>query len=352
MSNKVGIISDIHFGVNKNSEMFLLSGLKFFKDQFVPYLKENGISTVLVLGDIFDNRNTINVRISDEVYMFFSEVLKDFNVTILIGNHDIYYKSTTEVHSLKALNHLTNVTVINDIMIYDVCGVDCLFCPWVVDYEDELFLDMMKNTDVDLLFGHFDIVGFALNATTTSVDGVSPSLFSNFSKVFSGHYHTPSSKIVNGTEIVYIGSPYQMNRNDINEDKGFIILDVETMEYERITNTESVKFVKVYYPDMPTKDEIEGNIVDIHININKNQLSNNDIDSFISTIDAMGPVEKSRPIMNVVSDDVDIRDVLDGGVYDIPDLLELYINENETIPEDEKSEILLLTMSMYDRINN
>ena len=59
---KIAIIADLHFGVKKSDLVFQESQLRFFKCQFVPELKEKGIDTIVVCGDVFDTRQTVNVQ--------------------------------------------------------------------------------------------------------------------------------------------------------------------------------------------------------------------------------------------------------------------------------------------------
>ena len=347
--SKVCLVSDIHFGVNKNSEIFLNSSIRFFTDQLVPYLAKENIEHIIILGDVFDNRNTINVRINDEVYNLFSNVLSDFDVTILIGNHDIYYKTSNKVHSLKYLNHLPNVDVIDTISYKKFFGVNALFCPWIVDYEDTELVDALDTSISDILFGHFDIVGFALNKTRISTEGLDTDVFTNFKKVFSGHYHTPSSKKLGKTEIVYVGSPYQMTRNDLEESKGFIILNMNTLRYKRVPNTTSVKFVQIEYPEMPTEELVRGNIVDAIINIEKKDLAGNIIDKYIEKIEKLNPIEKVNVVLNVISDSSsDFDEVKHGKMNSVPDLIEVYINNDNEI--DNKEEILNTIMEIYEEV--
>ena len=58
-----------------------------------------------------------------------------------------------------------------------------------------------------------------------------------FKKIFSGHFHTRSKKDINGTDIIYVGSPYQLTRADFNEERGSLTLDLDTLEYTYINNT-------------------------------------------------------------------------------------------------------------------
>ena len=350
MNKKVCLVSDIHFGVNKNSELFLNSSIRFFRDQLVPYLEKEEITHILVLGDVFDNRNSINVRISDEVHRVFGEILGDFDVTILIGNHDIYYKTSNNVHSLKFLDLLPNVEVIDQLCYKEIFGIKTMFCPWIFDYNDPHIAEMFETTESDVLFGHFDIIGFALNRTRVSTEGLQPESFSKFKKVFSGHYHTPSSKRIGKTEIAYIGSPYQMTRNDRNEPKGVIILNLETLRYKRVLNETSIEFFEVEYPEIPNKEDVEGNIVDAVITIDKKDIIGNVIDKYVEKIEKMNPVEKVNVVMNVISENSsDFDELKHGKMNSIPDLIELYINNDNEI--DNKEIVLNTIMEIYEEVN-
>ena len=57
---KVAIITDQHFGCRKNSKLFHDYFLKFYNDIFFPYLEENGITTIIDMGDTFDSRKGID----------------------------------------------------------------------------------------------------------------------------------------------------------------------------------------------------------------------------------------------------------------------------------------------------
>jgi hypothetical protein len=76
--------------------------------------------------------------------------------------------------------------------------------------------------------------------------GLEANLFSNFTKVFSGHYHTRSD---NGT-VFYLGNPYEMYWTDVNDTRGFHIFDTETLEHTPINNPYKL-FYNIYYEDTP-----------------------------------------------------------------------------------------------------
>ena len=57
---KIAIITDQHFGARKNSKLFHDYFLKFYNNVFFPFLEKEGITTVIDMGDTFDNRTGIN----------------------------------------------------------------------------------------------------------------------------------------------------------------------------------------------------------------------------------------------------------------------------------------------------
>ena len=69
---------------------------------------------ILILeGDIFHSRESINVRIQNEAFDIFKQLSKKFKrgIYIIIGNHDVYYKDKNEIHSLKSLSYLICIKV-------------------------------------------------------------------------------------------------------------------------------------------------------------------------------------------------------------------------------------------------
>ena len=75
-------------------------------------------------------------------------------------------------------------------------------------------------------------------------DGMDSKLFEKFHKVFSGHYHTRSDD----GRIFYLGNPYEMFWNDVNDPRGFTIFDTETLEHTTVNNPYKL-FYNVYYDD-------------------------------------------------------------------------------------------------------
>jgi DNA repair exonuclease SbcCD nuclease subunit len=102
---KVAIITDQHFGARNDSIAFLDFFQKFYDNTFFTTLDEQGIDTVLILGDTFDRRKYVNFyALQRAKEMFFDKLsARGISVHMLAGNHDTYYKNTNDVNSPDSL---------------------------------------------------------------------------------------------------------------------------------------------------------------------------------------------------------------------------------------------------------
>jgi predicted phosphodiesterase len=60
---KIAIVNDTHFGARGDISPVNDYFFKFWEGQFFPYLKAQGITTVVHLGDVVDRRKFINIKI-------------------------------------------------------------------------------------------------------------------------------------------------------------------------------------------------------------------------------------------------------------------------------------------------
>ena len=118
--------------------------------------------------------------------------------------------------------------------------------------------------------GHLELNGFRAHRGHVMEDGMDCELFEKFSHVFSGHYHTRSDD----GKIFYLGNPYEMFWNDVNDPRGFHIFDTETLEHTPINNPYRI-FYNIYYEDNNYKlfdaREYQGKIVKVIVKKNLNQ---------------------------------------------------------------------------------
>jgi hypothetical protein len=66
-------------------------------------------------------------------------------------------------------------------------------------------------------------VGAFLNEACQAKEGIEASIFPTHLPVYTGHYHKPH--VVEGTQIEYIGSPYQVSAGESEQTKHFLVLN-------------------------------------------------------------------------------------------------------------------------------
>ena len=242
---KVGVISDTHYGCRKGSKLFHDYFEQFYKNIFFPTLEQYGITTVIHMGDAFDSRKSIDYQSLEWAKRVVFEPLKNYQVHMIVGNHDSYYKNTNNTNSPQLLlTDYPNIQTYSTPSEIKVENLDILLLPWICMENEEQSLKMIKKTKAKVAMGHLELQGFRVNRQIVMEHGLEANLFTNFKKVFSGHYHTRSD---NGT-VFYLGNPYEIYWTDVNDTRGFTIFDTETLEHTPINNPYKM-FHNIYYED-------------------------------------------------------------------------------------------------------
>jgi DNA repair exonuclease SbcCD nuclease subunit len=297
MSYKIGFISDIHYGCKNNSEKYLDIIDEFFYKTLSKIIKEQKITDMRILGDLFDNRNNINVRTLNSVLAMFRWYQKEMphvRWTILVGNHDQYYHNRIDVNSIEALREHVNVTIIDKVTEEKINGKNIITFPWLsAEGEAEVKFKQACKGDVkyDLCLGHFEIKGFEMQRGFPSEHGVEQGTFKNFKRVFSGHFHIRNTSL--DQKISYLGCPYQLTWGDYGDDKGVHVYDVDTNETTFFKNNDSPQFVKVSIEDFVNKDIpklklAKGNFVKLVI---EKKVNESTLIKLIQKLESLGPIK-------------------------------------------------------------
>jgi predicted phosphodiesterase len=242
---KIGIFTDSHFGARKGSKLFHDYFELFYENVFFPTLEQYGINTVIHMGDAFDSRKSIDYQSLEWAKRVVFEPLSKYNVHMIVGNHDSYYKNTNNTNSPELLlKDYMNVKTYSSPTEIKVDNLDILFLPWICMENEEQSLKMIQKTKCEVVMGHLELQGFRVNRSLVMEHGLEANLFKNFKKVFSGHYHTRSD---NGT-VFYTGNPYEIYWTDVNDTRGFTIFDTETLEHFSVDNPYKM-FHNIYYED-------------------------------------------------------------------------------------------------------
>ena len=239
---KIAILGDTHLGARNASGHFSKFFNKFFADIFYPYLIENNIKEVIQLGDLFDNRTQLSIKAYHACKDTWFQPLVDNGITMhtLLGNHDIFYKSSLKVNSPELLlskEYQGNVIVYNKPSILELGGTQFAMIPWICDENKEEIFNFFGNphiNSVDIVCGHFEIDGFEMMRGVPGHGGLPRTLFEQFELTLSGHYHTKSYDEYH--RIQYVGTPYEITFADMHDPRGFHVFDTETRVLEFIQN--------------------------------------------------------------------------------------------------------------------
>lgn len=250
---KIAILNDTHCGIRNSSDIFMDYQEAFYRDVFFPYLKENGITTILHLGDYYDNRKTINFKALSHNRRIFLDKLREYGIhmDIIPGNHDCYFKNTNDLNALKELqgHYMNEVSIIEEPRVMDYDGCQIGLVPWINSENEKECLTFLQNTTAQIIGGHFEIAGFEMDRGITCKEGMDKNVFDRFELVMSGHFHAKSH--YNNTH--YLGSQMEFFWNDCGDKKYFHVFDTDTRELLPVHNPVTI-YEKIYYDHEKMED--------------------------------------------------------------------------------------------------
>jgi len=243
---KIALLNDTHWSARGDSQIFLDYFMSFFDKVFFPYMEEHGITTIIHAGDFMDRRKYVNFNILNQVRDRFISRMQDSRIEMhcILGNHDVYYRNTNRVNSLQELFY-NDMTIYDEPQVVNFDGLDIALLPWVNKENYEQSIKFIKTANAPILIGHLELDGYHVMRGIEYKGGMDPNLFKRYEKVLSGHFHCRQER----DNILYMGTQYQITFSDLNETKGFHVLDTETREVEFIVNPFKM-FVELTYNDV------------------------------------------------------------------------------------------------------
>jgi len=231
-------ISDIHFGVRNSSEEWLDNQINYFENFFIPnVLKDPDDKILIIAGDVFDNRQSINIHIYHNVFLLLQRIKRLFKeIHLIVGNHDIFNKTNNDVNSLNIFSLIPNVYVYKEPEVITVNDKKILLMPWY-NGQEHVKIQEFKQ-DLDYLVLHADINTLQFNAYSKVNNGLEVFYLKDFKYVFNGHIHYNQEQ----GNIITLGSPYHLTRSDIDNDKYIYVLNAQTNQIRKIINDYSPKF--------------------------------------------------------------------------------------------------------------
>ena len=186
------------------------------------------------------------------------EISKILPIHILVGNHDLWNKGSNDVNSVRIFGYMSdNIHVHEKTISFEKDNQKLIFMPWI-EKKSDMIQEIVDNSG-DYLFCHSDLNGCRMHLNSVAhrnPDKIDVHHFGGYKNVFSGHIHITQTN----NNFRFIGSLYQMDRNDINDQKGITILDLESGEIRFEENLFSPVFRKVSIKteeDIDSLDEIK-----------------------------------------------------------------------------------------------
>tara|TARA_B100000902_G_C27147249_1_gene831777 strand:+ start:11 stop:1054 length:1044 start_codon:yes stop_codon:yes gene_type:complete len=247
---KIAIITDQHFGARKNSKLFHDYFLKFYEDIFFPTLIKEGITTIVDMGDTFDSRKGVDFVSLEWAKNNYFDKLQELGITVhtIIGNHTAYYKNTNDLTGVGLfLREYDNVKIYPETKEVTIDKTKFLFVPWINPENKDKTFELIEDSDSPCVMGHLELNGFMATRGHYMEHGMDSKVFDKFDRVYTGHYHMRS----NQGNVFYLGNPYEMYWNDVNDrNRGFHLFDTDTLEHTPVNNPYQI-FHNLYYEDTP-----------------------------------------------------------------------------------------------------
>ena len=266
---KIYMIGDTHVGLgypNKVDKWFKIHD-DYFNKFLIPFLKESleEGDIIIHLGDLFDNRNVIPINLLDFTQKIIEQIASIAPFHIIIGNHDLWTRSTSEINSVNLYKYIPNVFVYDSPKRIKFNELDLLMIPYIENKKEQVNI-IKENSDCHYLFCHSDLSGARMHLNSVANknnDKIDVDVFSNFIKVYSGHIHIVQSQ----KNFTFVGSVFEMDRNDIDNQKGIFVLDVDNKKEIFVENNISPRFKKMYLLKESDIDKLDGLVTKDYIDL-------------------------------------------------------------------------------------
>ncbi len=275
-------------------------------DYLTAYAKKNKIKTIVFLGDILDKASKIHYATFVPLFNKFKEV-KDagFDLYFIVGNHEMYTdRGDTIIETFSPFG-----TVIKTPMEFEFDGVKINMCPYTLDR------DIVPTVNADYLFTHLPIDEFTFDNGMEIKDKSSfePSYFSNYKKVYTGHYHRRQEK----HNIQYVGSPYQLSFGEAGDDnKGFVVFEPSTGKEEFVKYTGAPTYYQIDYDTLMNEGVEPEKVKNAFIKIDINKKIEN-FSKLRNTLYKAGAIEINpnfKPSVEVDEFDEEVRVEIDKSI--------------------------------------
>lgn len=229
---KIALVADIHHGVPGRLHDTIWS-CRVVRE----YCKAAGIDVVIVLGDLYHNRESLAIDVLQAVVQFHQETAEKYDQKWITfpGNHDMFLRHSWHINSLVPMSKY--LTVINDVKLLEIADKRFWVLPFI--QHERSFMKVLRRIEErheegDVLLTHIGVRGATLN-TCFLIKDWSHVTFekSKFKQIYTGHFHS-KQQLGEGDEptVWYPGSPipFKFDEGDIGH--GFYVYDTDTSTHK------------------------------------------------------------------------------------------------------------------------
>ncbi len=298
---KFGVISDLHChtwsmfsttaksGINSRLEI-ILAEIK----RAALEVKNAGSDLLIVNGDVFHTRGSIDPEVLNPVRETFQDVLNQgVSVLMIPGNHDLKSRDTQALSSaMENLNGLQSVNedavchVFNAPTFHSWRGLRLAMVPWRDNYQDLIndieALVAANPTEISeaYLFIHAGIDGVIPGMPDHGLTAAKLAAF-GFKGVFAGHYHNYKDL---GSGVYSVGALTHQNWGDVGTKAGFLMVnsDDNKVSYQA---THAPQFIDVSDMD---EEELVLNIPGNYVRYRGPHMTQSQIDDLRSEFNKLG----------------------------------------------------------------
>ena len=244
--------TDIHFGKKANSLLHNQDCIRYI-EWFCEQVKKNDIDYVAFLGDWNENRSALNIHTLHHSYLG-AKMINNLGLPVyfVVGNHDLYYRNSREVHSVITHQEFENFVIIDEPTIIDDIEGKVLFSPYL--FHDE-YPSLAEYLTIPFWAGHFEFKGFLVTGYGMAMPtGPDAADFKGPKHIVSGHFHKRQTQP--DSNVVYIGNTFPMDFGDAGDtDRGMMIYDHETDEMWFENWEELPRYIKTRLNDILEREQ-------------------------------------------------------------------------------------------------
>lgn len=242
--SKIIVSSDYHLRFSSQFDKTTNNGISSRLEEIITsinWVSEIGLqkqcNTFISCGDAFDSAEKLLTKEGIIISNMLKEISATYSNTIFIsGNHE---KLSADHSILDLFNPI--IKVVSTPSFIDILGARLFFLPYIRESEDFYSaIQEFKKFDVigkKYLFAHF--WDFSVMEVDTEAIDLTKADLSMFDRVFTGHFHVPSSDI--NSKVIYVGTLLNKKFNETGP-KGCWLLDTDLNTVEFIINPHSPEF--------------------------------------------------------------------------------------------------------------